>query len=226
MTHSVRLIGITKPVIDDVPDTAALLAFCARVSSTANQSNHATGPKLLRSLIKRQEWSPLEMVSLTIEIVTTRDIARQILRHRSFSFQEFSQRYAEVTAPPVIREARLQDHKDRQNSIEMEDDSLIGLLWEHEQRVANEAARKAYQWALDNGVAKEVARAVLPEGLTESRLYMAGSLRSWLHYVKLRNDVKTQKEHRIIAADVAAILAEQFPDLAEYFTDETLNAGQ
>lgn len=220
MTHSVRLIGITKPVIDDVPDTAALLAFCARVSSTANQSNHATGPKLLRSLIKRQEWSPLEMVSLTIEIVTTRDIARQILRHRSFSFQEFSQRYAEVTAPPVLREARLQDHKDRQNSIEMEDDSLIGLLWEHEQRVANEAARKAYQWALDNGVAKEVARAVLPEGLTESRLYMGGTLRSWLHYVKLRNDVKTQKEHRLIAADVAVILAEQFPDLAEYFAGE------
>lgn len=222
MTHSVRLIGITKPVIDDVPDTAALLAFCARVSSTANQSNHATGPKLLRSLIKRQEWSPLEVVSLTIEIVTTRDIARQILRHRSFSFQEFSQRYAEVTAPPVFREARLQDHKDRQNSIEMEEDALPQYLWTEHQRRANVAAHAAYKWALDNGIAKEVARAVLPEGLTESRLYMGGTLRSWLHYVKLRNDVKTQKEHRLIAADVAVILAEQFPDLAEYFSDETL----
>lgn len=221
MTRTVRLIGITKPVIDDLPDTASMLAYCARVSSTANQLNHDTGPKLLRSLIKRQEWSPLEMVSLTMEIVTTRDIARQILRHRSFSFQEFSQRYAAVTALPVLREARLQDHKDRQNSIELEDESLLGLLWEHEQRVSNEAARRAYQWALDNGVAKEVARAVLPEGLTESRLYMAGSLRSWIHYVILRNDVKTQKEHRLIAADVARILAEQFPDLAEYFNGDS-----
>lgn len=565
MTHSVRLIGITKPVIDDVPDTASLLAFCARVSSTANQLNHDTGPKLLRSLIKRQEWSPLEMVSLTIEIVTTRDIARQILRHRSFSFQEFcvagstevtfdmpgalkkgrrqsykrtieklytmqqagrtlpsmvrvfdeatrtftnaairevfqtgikptfritlengrtiectkehrfltadgflpledaiglrmigskavmerpdtmlacngvaayrdedwmryakqraiedgtgltgiadaahttvhtirkwlkqfglqftkkevasytsawnkgvrgyklgphssdtirkmressrkgpdsnlwrggvkrserlriadwcarnrteflraanyecnrcrgnlnlelhhietvaerpdlayeptnievickechrehhnlngehkmwrersrgntltihwskvrhvefigdqmtydlevehdshnfvgngivvhnSQRYAVVDAPPVLREARLQDHKDRQNSIEMDDDALPQYLWAEHQRRANVAAQSAYQWALTNGIAKEVARAVLPEGLTESRLYMAGSLRSWTHYVMLRNDVKTQKEHRLIAADVAAILADQFPDLAEF----------
>lgn len=217
MTHSVRLIGITKPVIDDVPDTASLLAFCARVSSTANQLNHDTGPKLLRSLIKRQEWSPLEMVSLTIEIVTTRDIARQILRHRSFSFQEFSQRYAVVDAPPVLREARLQDHKDRQNSIEIdEEESLLELLWQSQQIEAHKASQAAYQWALDNGIAKEVARAVLPEGLTESRLYMQGSLRSWTHYVLLRNDQKTQKEHRLIAADVAAILAEQFPDLAEF----------
>lgn len=224
MTHSVRLIGITQPVIDDVPDTAALLAFCARVSSTANQSNHATGPKLLRSLIKRQEWSPLEMVSLTIEIVTTRDIARQILRHRSFSFQEFSQRYAEVTAPPVLREARLQDHKDRQNSLEI-DDSNLAEWWDGAQRDVAFVTDLLYRDALKRGVAKEVARAVLPEGLTESRLYMSGTLRSWIHYVKLRNDVKTQKEHRLIAADVAVILAEQFPDLAEYFTDETLHGN-
>lgn len=219
MTHSVRLIGITKPLIEDVPDTASLLAFCARVSSTANQLNHDTGPKLLRSLIKRQEWSPLEMVSLTIEIVTTRDIARQILRHRSFSFQEFSQRYAAVTAPPVLREARLQDHMDRQNSLAT-DDTTLAEWWHRAQTEAAHFAASVYDDALERGIAKEVARAVLPEGMTESRLYMAGSLRSWIHYVMLRNDQKTQKEHRLIAADVAAILGEQFPDLGAFLLGE------
>ena len=159
---SVRLIAISRPVIDDVPGTAELLAFCARVSSTANQLNHETGGKLLRSLITRKEWSPLEMISLTMEVETTRDIARQILRHRSFSFQEFSQRYAAVVEPPVFREARLQDYKDRQNSLETDDDDLEAQ-WAKAQRFAADTAQHAYQWALDNGIAKEVARAVLPE---------------------------------------------------------------
>ena len=215
MTHSVRLIGITEPVIEEVPDTASLLAFCARVSSTSNQMNHETGPTLLRSLIKRQEWSPLEMVSLTFEIVTTRDIARQILRHRSFSFQEFSQRYAAVTAPPVLREARLQDTKDRQNSLAT-DDANLAEWWQSAQRDAVFTTDILYREALDRGIAKEVARVLLPEGMTESRLYMAGTLRSWIHYVMLRNDGKTQKEHRLIAADVAHILSDRFPDLAEF----------
>jgi thymidylate synthase (FAD) len=208
----VRLIAISRPVIDEVPGTAELLAFCARVSSTATQLKHETGGKLLRSLMTRKEWSPLEMVSLTVEIVTTRDIARQILRHRSFSFQEFSQRYAVVSEPPVIREARLQDTKDRQNSISV-DDSGLQEAWEHEQNLAASHAMQTYQWALDHGIAKEVARAVLPEGMTASRLYMAGTLRSWVHYCALRCDRKTQKEHREIAFGCRGILIEQFPDL-------------
>ena len=211
---SVRLIAISKPVIEDVPDTAALLAFCARVSSTANQLNHETGGKLLRSLVKRKEWSPLEMVSLTVEIETTRDIARQILRHRSFSFQEFSQRYATVVEPPVIREARLQDNADRQNSIDSADVKLQ-YNWHKWQRHAAHEAARAYKWALDNGIAKEVARAVLPEGMTMSRLYMAGTLRSWIHYLDLRCDVKTQKEHRLIAEQISAIIKGELPDLAD-----------
>lgn len=182
---TVRLIGITRPVIDEVPGTAELLAYCARVSSTANQSKHETGGKLLRSLVNRQEWSPLEMVSLTIEIVTTRDIARQILRHRSFSFQEFSQRYAAVVEPPVLREARLQDHADRQNSIETDNHDL-SEFWRLAQERASNYAQDVYQEALNAGIAKEVARAVLPEGMTPSRLYMAGTLRSWIHYCALR----------------------------------------
>lgn len=214
---SVRLIGITKPIVDDVPDTAALLAYCARVSSTANQMNHETGPKLLRFLVKRKEWSPLEMVSLTMEIETTRDIARQILRHRSFSFQEFSQRYA-VAEDADFRECRLQDKKDRQNSIETNDDALRAL-WVGLQHEVNTTAQHAYLTALDKGIAKEVARALLPEGLTKSRLYMAGTLRSWLHYVYLRADRKTQKEHRLIAEKVRDILCEQFPDLADVIRD-------
>jgi len=214
MTPSVRLIAITRPVLDEIPDTAALLAYCARVSSTANQLNHETGPKLLRSLIKRQEWSPLEMVSLTMEIVATRDIARQILRHRSFSFQEFSQRYAVVDEAFASREARMQDTRDRQNSIEVDDPALADW-WAAAQFAAFQQARAAYEGAISSGIAKEVARAVLPEGLTVSRLYMAGTLRSWLHYAQLRADLKTQKEHRLIAEACRDILAEQFPDLME-----------
>ncbi len=211
---SVRLIAISKPVIPDVETPAQLLAYCARVSSTANQLNHATGSKLLKSLITRKEWSPLEVVSLTMEIVTTRDIARQILRHRSFSFQEFSQRYAVVDDEPVFREARLQDNKDRQNSIES-GDTHLQYWWEDAQKQIAAQSKGVYQQALERGIAKEVARAVLPEGMTTSRLYMAGTLRSWLHYAWLRADRKTQKEHRIIAEQALLIIVEQFPDLRD-----------
>ena len=211
---STRLIAISQPVIADVPGTTELLAYFARVSSTTNQLNHVTGGKLLRSLLKRKEWSPLEMVSLTIEIETTRDIARQILRHRSFSFQEFSQRYAVVQDEPVFREARLQDHKDRQNSIQA-DDGELQQWWLSEQAFASKYAHDLYQRALARGIAKEVARAVLAEGMTPSRLYMAGNLRSWLHYCFLRCDPKTQKEHRLIAEGCRDILIERFPDLSD-----------
>lgn len=211
---SVRLIAISRPAIDDVPDAAGLLAFCARVSNTANQGSHETGGKLLRSLVRREEWSPFEMFSLTMEIVTTRDIARQILRHRSFSFQEFSQRYSVVKDEPVTREARLQHDTDRQKSVETGDMRLHGE-WERQQAIAARAAQKAYQWALDHDIAKEVARAVLPDGMTPSRLYMAGTLRSWLHYVRLRADEKTQKEHRLIAEQVRDVLVREFPDMAD-----------
>ena len=211
---SVRLIALSQPCIPGVTTPEELLAYCARVSSSANQLNHATGPKLLRSLIERQEWSPLEMVSLTIEIVTTRDIARQILRHRSFSFQEFSQRYAAVVETPVLREVRLQDHKDRQNSIET-DDQALAQWWADTQMIVAEQTAGAYQSALDRGIAKEVARVVLPEGMTITRLYMAGTLRSWFHYTQLRADPKTQKEHRLIAEACGAIIAREFPSLAK-----------
>lgn len=211
---SVRLIAISRPVIKDVPGTAELLAFCARVSSTANQLTHETGGKLLRSLVTRKEWSPLEMVSLTMEIETTRDIARQILRHRSFSFQEFSQRYAAVVEPPVFREARLQDHKDRQNSIET-DDGDLETWWQQEQECVASSLATLYRSALSRGIAKEVARAVLPEGMTPSRLYMAGTLRSWIHYLDLRCDRKTQKEHRAIAQAASDIIRRELPDLAD-----------
>lgn len=219
MTSSVRLIAISRPVIDDVPDTSALLAYCARVSSTANQNKHETGGRLLRSLVRRKEWSPMEMVSLTMEIVTTRDIARQILRHRSFSFQEFSQRYAVVDDKPVFREARLQHPTDRQMSVEVEDE-LTNEVWVKFQEQVWTACNFAYQTAIRNGIAKEVARAVLPEGMTTSRLYMAGTLRSWLHYVDLRSDPATQKEHREVALGVAVVLREQFPDLADLIGGE------
>lgn len=212
---SVRLVAITQPTIKGVNTPSELLAYCARVSSTSNQFNHETGGKLLRSLIRRKEWSPLEMVSLTVEIVTTRDIARQILRHRSFSFQEFSQRYAEVKDEPVLREARLQDTKDRQNSIEIDNNEALSEWWQTEQRRVAEQTAHAYQRALGRGIAKEVARTLLPEGMTVSRLYMAGTLRSWVHYVQLRADRKTQKEHRLIAEACGGILCEAFPDLAD-----------
>lgn len=209
-----RLIGLTRPVIDELDTAGQMLAFCARVSATANQSNHATGPRLIASLIKRQEWSPLEMVSATIEITTTRDIARQILRHRSFSFQEFSQRYAVVTEPPVTREARMQHPTDRQSSVETEDEDLAAQWFGRQDAVAS-LAQSAYQWALDNGIAKEQARAVLPEGMTPSRMFVQGTLRSWVHYVNLRSGNGTQLEHQRVAVECGKVLAPYFPELKD-----------
>ena len=186
-----------------------LVAFCARVSNPANQNNTETNEKLIKYLIKNSHWSPLEMVSICLEIETTRDIARQILRHRSFSFQEFSQRYAVADLGFECREARLQDNKNRQNSIET-DDAGLADGWEGQQRAVTEAAKQAYYWALDNGIAKEQARAVLPEGMTVSRMYMNGTLRSWVHYIQLRSSNGTQKEHRDVAVACAEAIAPIF----------------
>ena len=196
-----------------------LVAFCARVSNPSNQSNKDTSEKLIRYLIKHQHWSPLETVNLCLEIETTRDIARQMLRHRSFSFQEFSQRYADPTKELdfVFREARLQDEKNRQNSIET-DDVALQLNWETQQDYVLAAAQKAYRWAIEKGIAKEQARVVLPEGLTVSRLYMNGTLRSWIHYIQLRSENGTQKEHREIAQKCAEVIATVFPMAQEFIT--------
>jgi thymidylate synthase (FAD) len=192
-----------------------LVAYCARVSNPNNQTNTDTSEKLIRYLIKHQHWSPLEMVSACLEIETTRDIARQILRHRSFSFQEFSQRYAVADLGWEFKEARLQDSKNRQNSIET-DDAGLQMNWETQQDYVIAAAEKSYRWALAKGIAKEQARAVLPEGLTVSRLYMQGTLRSWLHYIELRSGPETQKEHRVIATACADELAKIFPMIKEF----------
>ena len=213
---NVKLISFSTPTheyaeqgIDDVQE---LIAYCARVSNPSNQLNTETSEKLINYLVKHAHWSPLEMVSACMEIETTRDIARQILRHRSFSFQEFSQRYAD----PVkdldfeIREARLQDDKNRQNSVETDDVELKTEWALAQERVIIEA-RKAYRWAIENGIAKEQARAVLPEGLTMSRMYMNGTLRSWIHYIELRSANGTQKEHMEIAKACAHVIAEVFP---------------
>ena len=209
----VKLISYSQPVeIPGVLDAQELIAFCARVSNPSNQTNSETSEKLIGYLIKHQHWSPLEMVSACLEITTTRDIARQILRHRSFSFQEFSQRYADPTKDLnfVTREARLQDPKNRQNSIET-DNTDLQEHWAARQRFVIEVARQAYTWAIENGIAKEQARAVLPEGLTESRLYMNGTLRSWVHYIDLRRAHGTQKEHQEIALACAEVIAKIFP---------------
>ena len=196
-----------------------IIAFCARVSNPSNQNNTETNEKLIRYLIKNKHWSPFEMVSACLEITTTRDIARQILRHRSFSFQEFSQRYADPTAELdeafVLREARFQDTKNRQNSIafdpENEEQKLLAYEWERAQKRVLYTVEKEYKWAIKNGIAKEQARAVLPEGLTISRMYMNGTLRSWIHYIELRAENGTQKEHREIAKAIGQIIAEVFP---------------
>ena len=195
-----------------------LIAFCARVSNPSGQLNMETSAKLIKYLIKHKHWSPLEMVSACMEIETTRDIARQILRHRSFSFQEFSQRYADPTKDLefVTREARLQDTTNRQNSIDTEDASLQAT-WENKQLNVIEAAQKAYAWAIENGIAKEQARAVLPEGNTVSRMYMNGTLRSWVHYIELRGANGTQKEHMDIAHACARVIADVFPLADEMF---------
>ena len=219
----VKLISYSRPsrqiASEGLYDMQELIAFCARVSNPSNQFNTETSEKLIKYLIKNKHWSPVEMVSACVDIETTRDIARQILRHRSFSFQEFSQRYADPTAELneafVLREARLQDTKNRQNSIEIDlqndDQRRIAYQWEQQQKLVIEAAKNAYSWAVDHGIAKEQARAVLPEGNTISRMYMNGTLRSWIHYIELRAENGTQKEHRDIAKAIGQIIAEVFP---------------
>jgi thymidylate synthase (FAD) len=199
------------------------VAYAARVSNPANQNNDATSEKLVRYLIKNQHWSPLEMVSVCLEINTTRDIARQILRHRSFSFQEFSQRYAVADLGWDYKEARLQDTKNRQNSISINDEDeekrLLAIEWERAQKRVTFAVQKEYDWAIKNGIAKEQARAVLPEGITMSRMYMNGTLRSWVHYIQLRSANGTQKEHQDIALACAEVIKTIFP-MIEEFTNE------
>lgn len=205
-----RLIAVTQPVsIDGIQDAEGLIAYCARVSNPANQDN-PNSERLLRYLIRNAHWSPFEMAHAVVEIETTRDIARQVLRHRSFSFQEFSQRYAEVTPDPVIREARMQDTANRQNSTPT-DDEVLEAQWRAAQVEVWEAAENVYRQALEAGIAKEVARAVLPEGMTRSRLYMAGSLRSWLHYLDVRLGNGTQREHVEVASAVRDALRQVFP---------------
>ena len=212
----VRLLSYSQPTSEfaslGITDAQELIAFCARVSNPSNQFNNDTSSKLIGYLIRHKHWSPLEMVSACLEITTTRDIARQILRHRSFSFQEFSQRYADPTKDLnfVRREARLQDTKNRQNSIETEDERLQ-REWELRQNNVITEARMAYNWAIENGIAKEQARAVLPEGLIESRLYMNGTLRSWVHFIELRSANGTQKEHQEVARACATVISEIFP---------------
>jgi len=197
------------------------IAYVARVSNPSNQMNSESAPKLLRYLVKHNHWSPFEMVDVVMEINTTRDIGRQVLRHRSFSFQEFSQRYADPTKDMgfSIREARLQDTKNRQNSVETDDESLQNE-WEEYQTTVLDEARIAYVWAIQNGIAKEQARAVLPEGLTMSRMYMKGSLRSWIHYCQVRMDISTQKEHRELALAAWEEIVKVFPSLSDVFQQE------
>ena len=218
---NVKLLSYSQPTEEftnlGIADAQELVAYCARVSNPSNQLNTETSEKLIRYLIKHQHWSPLEMVSACLEITTTRDIARQILRHRSFSFQEFSQRYADPTKDLsfVTREARLQDTKNRQNSIEIdrlnEEHTAIEREWYERQIDLIEYVRDTYTWAVANGIAKEQARAVLPEGLMESRLYMNGTLRSWIHFIELRSGNGTQKEHQEVARACASVIASVFP---------------
>jgi thymidylate synthase (FAD) len=216
----VRLLSYSQPTEQfadmGIADAQELIAYCARVSNPSNQLNTETSEKLIRYLVKHQHWSPLEMVSACLEITTTRDIARQILRHRSFSFQEFSQRYADPTQDLsfVVREARKQDPKNRQNSVELEatlGDQNLQEQWATKQQELIALSKSTYEWAVNNGIAKEQARAVLPEGNTVSRLYMNGTLRSWVHFIELRSGNGTQKEHQEIAIACAKVIAEVFP---------------
>jgi thymidylate synthase (FAD) len=217
----VKLISSSKAsremVSDGIYDVQELIAFCARVSNPSNQFNIETSEKLIRYLVKHKHWSPLEMVSACLEIKTTRDIARQILRHRSFSFQEFSQRYADPTKDLdfVLREARLQDTKNRQNSIEANDPELQAW-WDAKQKFIIETVRSTYAEAIEKGIAKEQARAILPEGNTVSRLYMNGTLRSWIHFIELRSSNGTQLEHQEVAKACAQVIAEIFPMAGEF----------
>jgi len=223
--HNARIVAVTQPTIsnpDDPFDSLMavddFIAYVARVSNPSNQHNTLTANKLIRYLAKHKHWSPFEMVHVVMEINTTRDIARQILRHRSFTFQEFSQRYADPTGDLGFshREARLQDTKNRQNSIELSpNDKKIAERWEQEQKFIIDNVKRSYDWAIKAGIAKEQARAVLPEGLTNSRMYMAGSLRSWIHYCQLRMSNGTQKEHQEVATDAWYQLTAKFPSLKD-----------
>jgi thymidylate synthase (FAD) len=212
---NVRVISHSKPAIgvELKDDLLQMVAYCARVSNPSNQNNEASAEKLVQYLIKHQHWSPLEMVSVCMEVDTTRDIARQILRHRSFSFQEFSQRYADPTQDLAFttREARLQDEKNRQNSVDIPMEDSIHHIWESYQEVIIERCKHAYEWAINAGIAKEQARAILPEGLTMSRMYVNGTLRSWIHYIQLRAANGTQKEHQEIAKACAEAIYQIFP---------------
>jgi thymidylate synthase (FAD) len=217
----VKLISYSKPVLEGLDTPTDLVAFCARVSNPSNQMNSETAEKLIKYLVKHQHWSPLEMATMCLEIETTRDIARQILRHRSFSFQEFSQRYADPTKDLefTFREARLQDEKNRQNSVKTDNYPLI-YEWNNRQKDIIELVKTHYSWAIKNGIAKEQARAILPEGLTLSRLYMSGTLRSWIHYIQLRSGNGTQKEHMDIAKECAKVIAEVFPLSTQFIATE------
>jgi len=226
--NTAKIIALTQPILsawetqtERAIGAEAFIAYTARVSNPSNQNNTLTAPKLLKYLIKNKHWSPFEMVSITMDIQTTRDIAHQIIRHRSFSFQEFSQRYADPTQDMgfVTREARLQDHKNRQNSIETDDNELQDW-WKSWQDVIVKNASDAYELAISSGIAKEQARAVLPEGLTKTRLYMSGTLRSWIHWIDVRAEVGTQKEHRDIAIAAREEILMHFPSLREYWKEE------
>jgi len=218
----VKLISYSQPVATTSSANSQslqdIVAFCARVSNPSNQHNTETNERLIRYLIKNNHWSPLEMVSVCLEIETTRDIARQILRHRSFSFQEFSQRYAIADLGFEYKEARIQDTKNRQNSIETED-ARLQQLWTTMQDKVADTAETAYHWAIDNGIAKEQARAVLPEGMTVSRLYMNGTLRSWVHYIQLRSGNGTQREHQEVALKCAEAIKSIFPMIEEFVSN-------
>jgi thymidylate synthase (FAD) len=226
---NVKLLSYSQPAKEfrqhGLEDAQELIAYCARVSNPSNQFNTDTSEKLIRYLVKHQHWSPLEMVSACLEIKTTRDIARQILRHRSFSFQEFSQRYADPTKDLdfVFREARLQDTTNRQNSVELDlrdpDQRELNNLWQEKQQAVISAARDAYTWAVTNGIAKEQARAVLPEGNISSRIYMNGTLRSWIHFIQLRSGHGTQKEHMEVARACADVIAKVFPMSKEFVSE-------
>jgi thymidylate synthase (FAD) len=213
---NVKLLSYSGPAEEfrgmGIDDAQELIAYCARVSNPSNQLNTETSEKLINYLVKHQHWSPLEMVSACLEIETTRDIARQILRHRSFSFQEFSQRYADPTKDLdfVLREARLQDTKNRQNSIETED-AVLKAWWDAQQKFVIDNVKRIYAEAIEKGIAKEQARAILPEGNTVSRLYMNGTLRSWIHFIQLRSANGTQLEHQLVAKECAKVIAEIFP---------------
>lgn len=218
-----RLISFSKSDVIGLNDAKDLIAYCARVSNPTNQINDATSEKLLNYLIKHKHWSPFEMVSACVEVVTTRDIARQLLRHRSFSFQEFSQRYAnphEMENTFVLREARLQDQTNRQNSIDT-NDTQLQMLWGSQQNKVITAAKEAYKWAIENGIAKEQARSVLPEGNTISKLYVNGTIRSWIHYVELRSAHGTQKEHMELARVIGEAISSIFPQMEDFIHGST-----